>query len=386
MRGYIRKRDDRKWQLTYDVPRGPDGKRQQRYETVNGIKKQAEARLTEILRSVNRGRYFEPTTLTVAQYLDQWLRDYAEVSVRPRTLQGYRSIIETHLKPSFGHMRLTEMSAQDVQTFYASQVRSGLSPQTVTHQHRVLRQAINQAARWDMLQRNIMDRVTPPTRRKPELRSLEVDEARSLLKAAEGTDYHLPIHLAIYTGLRRSEILGLRWSDVDLDGRTLTVTRTMVDLVGKAAHVDEPKSRRSRRAVSIDETTSMMLRAQRERREAQLEARGLHLSTDDQLCIRPNGSLMRPSTLSHSYSRIAIRCGIKGVRFHDLRHTHATMLLESGVPVHVVQARLGHESIQTTVDTYGHVLPASDAEAGAALARKLDVGRMWAERGPSRNE
>ena len=167
----------------------------------------------------------------------------------PRTLQGYQSIIDAHLKPTFGASRLIDLNARQVQSYYANLIRTGKSAQTVLNIHRLLSQTIRQAIRWDMLSRNIMEGVAPPPRRKPELRSLDVDETRRLLRAAETTDYHMPIYLAIYTGLRRSEILGLRWGDVDLDARRITVARTMINLNGNGAHISEPKSRRSRRVV-----------------------------------------------------------------------------------------------------------------------------------------
>ena len=200
--------------------------------------------------------------------------------------------------------------------------------------------------------------MTPPRHRKPELRSLDATECIRFLRAAEGTDYDLPVHLALYTGLRRSEILGLRWGDVDLDARTLTVRRTMVSLPGDSAHISEPKSRVSCRVVSFGEQTENLLR----RHQAP--------SRDSQVYARLDGTEMRPFGLYHGYGDIAGRCGID-VRFYDLRYTHASLPLADSVPVHVVQARLGHESIQTTVDVYGHVLPASDGAAGEVLEREL---------------
>ncbi len=369
MRGHLRKRGSRKWQLVYDVPRGSDGRRKQRYETVDGTKKEAESRLTEILRSLDRGRYFEPTSMSVSEYLDLWLRDYAEPSVRPRTLQGYRGIVESGIKPAIGETRLVDLTASDVQRYYAKMTKSGLSAQTVTHHHRVLRQALKQAMRWDLIARNVTDGVTPPKRTKPKFKILTRAESERLLNAAEETAYHLPIHLALSAGLRRSEIIGLQWSDFDSGKSTLTVARATVGLTGDPMHTDDPKSNRSRRTVSIGEATRSMLESHRERREAELAQHGVLMTRFTQLCVRPDGSPMKPYALGAGYKRLALGCGIDGVRFHDLRHAHATMLLESGVPLHVVQARLGHESIQTTVDTYGHVLRSSDEAAGAAAER-----------------
>ena len=358
-RGSIRKRGTNRWQLTYDVPRGPDGKRRQRYETVRGTKKQAQARLTEIEHSLNNGRYFEPSLTPFGDYLDLWLQESSR-NHRPKTAEHHEGIVRRHVKPSLGTIPMARLTAMDIQSLYNEKLDSGLSTQTVIHIHRTIRQALRQAVSWELLQRNVTDQVTPPRNRRPKLRCLTVDEIRKLLLTAHGSDYHLPVHLAIYTGLRRSEILGLRWLDIDLSARRLTVNQTIVVSRGQI-YVSEPKTERSRRVLALDTDTIILLEEHRERGDG----------SGGYVCVRSNGSAIMPGALTKGYKRLAKRCGIVDVRFHDLRHTHATMLLEAGVPVHVVQARMGHESIQTTVDTYGHVLPTSDSAAAAALREKL---------------
>ena len=362
-RGSIRKRGTNCWQLTYDVPPGPDGKRQQRYKTVHGTKRQAEARMAEIQHELSLGTHFDLSTMTVSEYLDLWTRDYAEMSVRPRTLEGYRGIIETHLKPAFGSVKLAELGAHQVQIYYSNCIRSGLSAQTVLHFHRLLSQTLKQAVRWQMLRRNVLEDISPPPRRRPEIRVLMPDEADLLLRVAEPTEYYLPIVLALFTGLRRSEVLGLIWRDVDISAHRLTVSRTMINLTGNPTHMNKPKSFRSERMLFFSEEVATLLRSHRRIPKAQL-------------CARADGSIVKPSAFSRAVRRIAARAGITGVSLHGLRHTHATFLLLAGVPIHVVQARLGHESIQTTVDKYGHLLPTSGATAGEGL--KKFVGRMWA--------
>ncbi len=362
MRGHLRKRGERSWAVVVVV--GFDsrsGRRLQKWVAVKGTKRDAERRLAELIRELDTGTYVEPSRITVGDYLNQWMDDYVATSVRPRTAEGYGSIAR-QLRSALGRVRLIDLKPQHVQRYYAAMLDRGVSAQTVLHHHRLLFQALRQAVRWEMLASNIMERVTPPRRQKPELRALDAVEAQRLLGAAAGTDYHLPIHLAIYTGLRRSEILGLHWSDIDLDARSLTVLRTMTDLRGDPMHLDEPKSKGSRRSVSYSEATDQLLRFHRERPQT-----GPH----EQVCQRSDGTTLRPNTLSAGYKRIAASVGLSGVRFHDLRHTHASLLLAAGVPISVVQARMGHTSISTTVDVYGHVLPGSDAEAGMTLERVL---------------
>ena len=378
-RGYIRKRGDRSWQLTFDAPRGPDGRRNQRYETVQGTKRQAEARLTQILESLRRGHYLEPTNLTVGEFLDQFLVDYAEMNCRPRTVQGYRDIIRVHLKPSLGYVPLARLSAQDIQRYYALKVRGGLSAQTVKHHHTLLHRALEIAITWELLERNPSDRIVSPTPGPSPAKALGLEEVRRLLVTSQPTAYHLPVHLAIYAGLRRGEILGLRWEDVDIDARTLSIRRTLVYTPGRGCFYGEPKSRGSNRTLHVPQVTAVLLRSNRDRMQVEYENRRLACGLD-QVCAFPDGRMMKPDALSHAFQNLVRQCGLGKTRFHDLRHTHASLLLGDGAQMNVVQSRMGHESIMTTVDIYGHVLADADMAAANALERliSLDVGVMWA--------
>ena len=376
--GYIRKRGNRSWQLTYDAPRGGDGKRRQRYETVHGKKRKAQARLNEILHSLNRGEYREPATITVAEYLDIWLRDYVRPNLRPRTAEGYGTIIRKHVLPSLGHIRLEDLSPRDVQSYYTA-LLDRLSAQTIKHHHTLLHRAFEIAITWQLLDRNPTQRVRTPKPSPSPARTLSTDEVRRLLAGARQTPYHVPIHLALYAGLRRGEILGLRWQDVDMDANTLSIHQTLMHVRGQGYVWGEPKSEGSRRTIAVSPATILLLRSHRERMKAEHAARGI-TAVLEQVCALPDGRLMKPDALSRACRRIACQCDIQGMRLHDLRHTHASLLLSEGTPIHIVQARLGHQSITTTVDIYGHVPQDADIAAGAAFARVVDadVGKMWA--------
>ncbi len=376
--GYIRKRGNRSWQLTYDAPRGADGKRRQRYETVHGTKRQAQARLNEILHSLNRSEYREPTALTVAEYLDLWLRDYVRPNLRVRTAEGYGTIIRKHVLPYLGHIRLADLSARHIQSYYAS-LLDRLSAQTIKHHHTLLHRAFEIAITWELLDRNPTQRVRTPKPSPSPARTLSTDEVRRLLAHARLTPYHVPIHLALYAGLRRGEILGLRWKDVDIDTNTLNIRQTLMHVRRQGYTWGEPKSDGSRRTIALSPATIFLLLAHRERMEAEHASRGIS-TMPEQVCALPDGRLMKPDALSRACRRIARQCDIQGMRLHDLRHTHASLLLSEGTPIHIVQARLGHQSITTTVDIYGHVPQDADIAAGAAFARVVDadVGKMWA--------
>ena len=336
---------------------------------MKGTKRDAERKLAEVIHNMDTGDYVQSSSLKIADYLEQWMTDYVTNSVRPRTARGYRTIVN-RLKQSLGNIKLASLNAQQVQQYYNGLIDEGLSTQTVLHHHRVLHQAMGQAVKWDVLLKNVMERVTPPKLVKPELRILTVSEAQRLLQVAKDTDFEVAIHLAIHTGLRRSELCGLVWSDVDLKARTLTVVRTMVSLKGDPAHISEPKSRTSRRVVAFWDETATLL----QERWDVLGKTASALQT--QVCARRDGARMVPDLLSKGYQAIAESCGITGVRLHDLRHTHASILIDAKVPLPIVQARMGHESIQTTVDIYGHLLPASDAEAGRVLEQQLGSRRL----------
>lgn len=351
--GYVRKRGNRSWQLTYDAPRGADGKRRQRYETVHGTKRQAQARLSEILNSLNRGEYREPSALTVAEYLDVWLREYVRPNLRPRTAEGYGTIIRKHVLPSLGHIRLADLSPRHIQSYYAT-LLDRLSAQTVKHHHTLLHRAFEIAIAWELLDRNPTQRVRTPKPQPSPARTLSKDEVRRFLGATQQTHYRVPIHLALYAGMRRGEILGLRWQDVDLEANTLNIRQTLMHVRGEGYIWGEPKSEGSRRTIAVSPATMLLLRAHRERMEAEHAERGTS-AISEQVCALPDGRLMKPDALSRACRRIARECNIQSMRLHDLRHTHASLLLSEGTPMYVVQARLGHQSITTTVDIYGHV-------------------------------
>ena len=243
----------------------------------------------------------------------------------------------------------------------------------ILHHHRVRSQALGQAVKWDMLSQNVATRITPPKRTKPGLRILTFAEVRRPIDAAWGTDYFLPIYLALHTGLRRFEICGLRWSDVDLEAHALKggpdddFTEERPGSYFPAEVAEVPKSRGYRCGGCPDSEGTA---------GRTVFPTGVW---DSQVCARYSGGIIRPVALSHGYKTTAEGHGITGVRFHYLRHSHASLLLTSNIPIHVVQARMGHEGIQKTVDTYGYVLPASDIEAGKIMESNLAV--PFAKRG-----
>ena len=226
------------------------GRQRQQWIAVKGAKRDAERKLAEEIRDLDTGVFVEPSRPTLSEYLEQWLRDHVALSVRPRTAEEYRGTVR-HLREGLGKVSLSKLSSRQIQRYYSTMPEKEFSAQTILHHHRVLSQAIAQAVKWDMLSQNVATRVTPPKRTKPELRLLALPEMKRLLEAARGTDYFQPIYLAIHTGLRRSAICGLNWSDGDLEAGFVKVVRTMISLKGDRVHFAELKSRNSWREVAI---------------------------------------------------------------------------------------------------------------------------------------
>ena len=383
--GNIRKRGENRWQLTYDAPRGADGKRRQKYETFKGTKKQAQARLREILGSIDGKRYVDPSGAsneTVSEFLDRSLRDYAEAHCKDTTVDGYRTIIRAHLQPAFGAMPLSTLTHRDIDAYYADKVRAGRKGRTVHHHHALLRKALAWAERKDDITVSPMHKVDAPKVEHSPAQSLEIEQVPQLLAAFENSPFYLPVHLALHTGLRKGEVLGLRWRDVDLRNQRITVNQTVNNVEGKP-RVGTPKTKGSNRRLTITSQTALLLRAARERVEAYLAEAGGAFGPDLQVCAYPDGRQMTPNGLHQAFKRRLKDTPLSAFRFQDLRHTHASILLATGTPTKVVQERLGHSRPSTTMDVYAHVL--GNAADGAAedfeRAVWADVGKMLAENG-----
>ena len=235
MRGHITKRAKGSWSIVLDMGRDPaTGRRRQQWVTVKGTKREAERKLAQLQHTLDTGEYIKPTKLKVGEHLQHWLRDYASTNVRPRTLEGYQMIVECHLIPKLGHIVLTQLQPSQIQAYCAEALRNGrsngkggLSSRTVKHHHRVLSGALNYAVRMNLVARNVAQAVTPPRPVNQEMNVLDEAGVEAFLAAAKETPYYHFFHLAVYTGLRRSELLGLRWKDIDLFLATLSVTQVM---------------------------------------------------------------------------------------------------------------------------------------------------------------
>lgn len=378
MRGHIKQRTKGSWSIVVDIGRDPEtGKRKQQWHTVKGTKKDAERELRAILTRLETGAYVKPAKLTVADYLEQWLRDYVAVNTAPRTCERYSEIVTLHLIPALGSLPLTGLQPQHVQGYYARALESGrrdgkggLSALTVHKHHRVLYEALKHGVKHGLLVRNVAEAVDPPRPMHKEMATLGSEDVYTFLTASRETPYYTLFYTAIYTGLRRSELLGLRWCDLDLELASLSVVQTLHRLRTGEYVIRQPKSQKGRRLVAMSPSLAILLREYKRNEELSRRMLGLELLPSDLVFSHPDGTPLRPNSITRAFQTMAKSVGIKGVRFHDLRHTHATLMLRQGVHPKIVSERLGHSSVAITLDTYSHVLPGLQE----AAARQFEEG------------
>jgi len=378
MKGHIKQRSKGSWTLWVDLGRDPEtGKRKQQTLTVRGSKKDAERELRAVLTRIEGGAHVKPAKMTVGEYLGSWLRDYVATNTAPSTTDGYSDIVRAHLIPAFGSLPLMALQPSHIQAYYGRMLESGrrdgkggLSAQTVKHHHRVLYEALKHAVKHGVLIRNVAEAVDPPRPDGKEMATLEPDDVHPLLNAAHETPYYTLFYTAIYTGLRRSELLGLRWRDVDLDLATLSVVQTLHYVPKKGYTFREPKTKRSRRLVDLSPSLALLLREHRANQELERTLLGRLLKPDDLVFSYPDGTPLPPNSVTKAFHKLAQSLGLSNIRLHDLRHTHATLMLRQGVHPKVVSERLGHSSVAITLDTYSHVLPGIQA----AAAQRFDEG------------
>lgn len=317
----------------------------------------------ELEASLTTGTYTEPSTMTFKQYLTSWLEDVYKPTVRPSTFTRNKITINKHIIPTLGSIKLVNLTPLHLQNLYTKLTEEGQAPRSIRNLHFVLHKALDQAVKWSYITRNISDLVDLPKPRKEEVNVLTATQVDQFLKVAEGCWYYALYVTALTTGLRQGELLGLSWDDVDLDKGSITVRRTLNELSGHLSF-GEPKTRSGRRTVTLPLFTVKVLR---EHRKSQLKdglaGSGL-VFTDTQ-----GGAVRSQNMTRRSFKPLLKKAGLPEIRFHDLRHTHATLLLQQEVNPKLVQERLGHSSINITLDTYSHVLPNMQKQ----VAQRLDV-------------
>ena len=357
MRGHITQRSKGTYSIKISIGKDPaTGKYKSQWFTVKGSKKDAERRLSELLHQIDTGNYMKPGKTTVADYLQRWLSDYAKPNLSPRSYERYAGIIRKHLIPDFGNIQLSQLRPEHLQKHYSSRLNDGLSARTVRYHHALIHIALQTAVKWGLVSRNVADAVEPPKFKRSQMQTWNEYEVSQFLETAKDSQYYALFYTALFTGMRRSELLALRWQDIDFIYSQIYVCRSLHHLKDGSYVFTQPKSERSRRTIALPPSAFLVLNEYREAREAE----HLLLDTpldDSELAFSNLGKPLRPNTVTYAWARIATRAGVKVIRLHDARHTHASLMLKQGIHPKIVQERLGHASISMTLDTYSHVAP-----------------------------
>lgn len=379
MTGHIRQRSPGSWELRYSLGGDPaTGRRKTVTATVRGSRKDAEKELRRLLRSVDTGEHVDPTKITVGRFLTIWL-DTVKNEVAPRSHERYSSIVLQHLIPALGNLHLVKLTPTHIQSFYNALSVGGradgkfgpLAPRSRRQIHRVLSEALCRAVEQQVIARNPCDvfkRRLPKVERK-EMSVLSGPQSQVLLDAVRGDALYTPILLALSCGLRRGEALALRWRNIDFERRTVLIAESLEQITGSRASLrfKPPKSDRTRRIILPTFAVEELRRLKREQAEMLLKL-GIRQNGDTLACARSDGEPTTPVALTHSFTRlIKSMPDMPRVRYHDLRHSHATQLLLAGVHPKVAQERLGHSTITLTLDLYSHVTETMQEDAAAKI-------------------
>ncbi len=344
------------------------GKRKSLY---GKTRREVAERLKVALRDQQQGLPVVSEKLTVAQYLTRWLEASAKPSVKTKTYEGYESIVRVRVVPRIGRTTLSKVTPLDLQVLYADLQRDGLSSRSAHHTHRVLHRAFGQAVRWNLIPRNPCDGVTPPKPKRSEMRVLSQAQVGAFLDATRDHPAHALYVLAVTTGMRQGELLGLRWEDVDLDATRLVVRRALQRQNEAGLVFVEPKTSRSRRTIVLSQRAVAALRRHRTRQLEQRLLVGSDWQDQDLVFCNQVGGPLDPSWQRQTFYDALRLADLPTIRFHDLRHTAATLLLVRGVHFKVVSEMLGHATVTLTLDTYSHLVPVLHAQAAAAMDELL---------------
>jgi integrase len=389
MKGHVRERGRGKWYAIVDLRDSATGKRKRKWHSLPGCKgkREAQEKCAALVTEISKGSYVEPSKVTVEAFLERWLK-HIKTQVSPKTYERYSGIVKQNLSPALGSIVLSKLKAVQISEAYSGALESGrrdgsggLSARTVGHMHRVLRQALQQAVRWEELARNPADGVEPPKVHGKPMQTYDFSETAELLGQVRETPIFVAVLLTVFCGLRRGEICALRWRDVDLASAQMSVARSLEQTKGKngtGLRFKSPKSGKGR-TVALSATIVEELRAYRARRAEEMLRLGVGLSEDSLIVCQADGSIMQPIYVSQRWGRFMKKAKLARLRFHDLRHTHATHMLANGVHPKIASERLGHSKVGITLDLYSHVIPGMQEGAAAMVDDALKAAAQKRE-------
>lgn len=377
MRGHIAKKGNRYYVVIYEGPDPGTGKSRHRWHSAGTTRKDAQRLLAELVKKSHDGDYRAPDRVTVGQYLEQRWLPIKKAQLRASTFDSYRRNIDNHVVPAIGTVPLQRLTPEHLDAFYGELLTSGrrsgngggLSVKTVRNIHTMLHKALADAARKGTVPRNVATLADPPrlsSARRPEMTVWDADQLRQFLDEIAGHRLYSAFYLLATTGMRRGELLGLRWSDVDLERPSISVSRALV-IVAYKPQLSDVKTGQGRRTIDLEPKTVAVLRAWKKRQMEEHMLTNVRPDTG-RMFAHPDGSCVNPDYFSQVFDRHLTKSALPRIRLHDLRHTHASILLKQGVPLKVVSERLGHSNPAFTLSVYQHLLPGMQADAAKAFS------------------
>ena len=392
MRGSIQKKGKKWYAVIYDGVNPATGHYRRRWVQAGTRRGDAEKLLAELVKRSHQGETVVSEKLTLGEYLtERWL-PVQEARLRRSTYDSYRRNIELHVIPALGRRQLDQLRPEDIDVFYAALLKGGrkkrpgekgpakgLAPKSVHNIHVMLNKALGDAARKGTVVRNVVALADAPSlqaRKRTEIKAWEIDQLIAFLDAIEAHRMGPAFFLSAHTGMRRGEVLGVRWRDIDLDEGRVSVRQALVSVAYEVS-ISDVKTGASRRTIDIDDGVVQVLRDWRKARTEECD--GIAPAADDLVFVKADGASMHPDIFSQLFDRTVAKIDVPSISLHDLRHTHATLLLKAGVNVKVVSERLGHANIAFTMHVYQHVLPGMQAAAADAFSLLLRNERGKAE-------
>jgi integrase len=377
MTGHIRRRGAKSWELKFDIEAASGtGKRVTRYHSFKGTKREASSELVRLKDAANRGDYVDPVKTTLSDFLDKW-EGWAATQVSGKTLERYRELASLHIRPHLGAIRIQRLKTSNVTELYGKLQRpkteggAGLAPRTIGHVHRLLRRVFGCAAKWGIIARNPVALATPPKAPDTEIEILKPEEIKAVLLALRGRPLYPIAVLGLATGMRRGEMVALRWGAVDLDGGKIQVERSF-EQTNAGLTLKAPKTKAGRRVITIPPSIAAELRTHwRQQQELRL-ALGLgRAAADDLVFGRADGEPWPPDSLTTAWAKTIAALKLSKVTLHALRHTHVSQLISAGVDIVTVSRRIGHSNPAVTLKVYAHMFGDTDKGAAAVVENAL---------------
>ena len=345
------------------------GNRTRKWESGFTTKRQAESRLGELLSQIENGLNIKASNTTFGKFLNEWLERYVSKRVRGSTMDGYRQRAK-HIVDGLGDVSIVDLRPDHLIEYYDSKLLN-LSASTITKHHHLIVDCLSDAVKWNLVARNVGIAVEPPRAPKKEMRALSVGETQRFLDYCTTEPWRTIFHTFIWTGIRRSELLGLQWNDLDVDMALMTIRRSLVRLQNGTYVTEEPKTSSGTRILDLAPSTCLMLKEHLANHELAIDLLGIPISEASLVFGHPDGSPRTPSTVTQQFKRTARKAGLPEVRLHDLRHTHASLMLQQGTDIKTISTRLGHSSVAFTMDTYAHLLPGMQKAAMEKFEKAL---------------